>query len=239
MDKSSKKTMVFASTHSGDEDIFFPVLKEISRDYTSIIIPRHLSRVGEIQKKLNEFNIQYSLWSQIGQSRPENDILIFDHIGYLFNIYKIADIVFMGGTFEKKIGGHNLYEPASQGKCILGGPFTNNFPDIGKELINLGVYRVITDTTEFRKTLTAIKELDFDLIDKKAIRALFQKEIHARHPRAFHRLKCGDGQALDPSRKAFRQLGGDEEGRLSLEILVAVIVEFAKRDDLTGKGCLR
>lgn len=176
MDKSSKKTMVFASTHSSDEDIFFPVLKEISRDYTSIIIPRHLSRVGEIQKKLNEFNIQYSLWSQIGQSRPENDILIFDHIGYLFNIYKIADIVFMGGTFEKKIGGHNLYEPASQGKCILGGPFINNFPDIGKDLINRGVYQVITSEAEFREILGIIQKLDFNLIEKQAKQAVLDKK---------------------------------------------------------------
>jgi 3-deoxy-D-manno-octulosonic-acid transferase len=176
MDINSKKTMVFASTHSSDEDIFFPVLKEISREYTSIIIPRHLSRAGEIQRKLNNFDIQYSIWSQIGQSRLENDILIFDHIGYLFNIYKIADIVFMGGTFEKKIGGHNLYEPASQGKYILGGPFTNNFPDIGKDLINRGVYQVITSEAEFRKILSIIQKLDFNLIDKTARQAVLDKK---------------------------------------------------------------
>ena len=82
----------------------------------------------------------------------------------------------MGGTFEKKIGGHNLYEPASQGKCILGGPFTNNFPDIGKDLINRGVYQVITSEAEFREILGIIQKLDFNLIEKQAKQAVLDKK---------------------------------------------------------------
>jgi len=176
MEKTSKKIITFASTHKSDEDIFFPALKNMANEYSSVIIPRHMSRLGEIQKKLNELNIHYTLWSQTREIPLENNVLIFDFIGYLFNIFKIADIVFMGGTFEKKIGGHNLYEPASQGKFIVGGPYTNNFPDIGKELIKRGVYRVITSTTEFGEILSNINEQDFDHITKQALGAVLERK---------------------------------------------------------------
>ena len=77
-------------------------------------------------------------------------------MGYLFPIMSIADIVFMGGTFDPKIGGHNLYEPAALGKAIVGGPYYNNFPDIGRELEDSGVYRRVNDSGEWLEFLEPI-----------------------------------------------------------------------------------
>ena len=83
----------------------------------------------------------------------------------------------MGGTFDKKIGGHNLYEPAVLGKSIIGGPFYNNFPDIGKELLENSIYLLINNSEELLKTVTNIKKSGFCNINKKkAIKSILNRK---------------------------------------------------------------
>jgi len=95
--------------------------------------------VEEIEKLLKTHQVTFSTWSKIPGTPTREDVLIFDRMGYLFNILKITGIVFMGGTLDPKVGGHNLYEPAVMGKLIVGGPCYNNFPAIGAELVERGV----------------------------------------------------------------------------------------------------
>lgn len=54
------------------------------------------------------------------------DIYIADTLGELGLFYRVAPIVFMGGSFAP-IGGHNLLEPAQIGCAILSGVHTQNF----------------------------------------------------------------------------------------------------------------
>lgn len=141
----NKKIFTVASSHLTDEQLVFPIINDFARDYLFIIVPRHLTRVEEIEKLLEKHGINYATWSKRNGEKTLDETceaLIFDRMGYLFNVLKISDVVFMGGTLEQKIGGHNLYEPAALGKTIVGGPFYNNFPAIGTELVNKGVYRV-------------------------------------------------------------------------------------------------
>ena len=93
----------------------------------------------------------------------------------------------MGGTLEQKIGGHNLYEPAALGKFIIGGPYYNNFPDIGKELAAKGVYKIVKDPNECLQILVGYKNIDWKNVSKKAVSTVSKrrgsiqcilKEIH-------------------------------------------------------------
>ena len=97
-------------------------------------------------------------------------------MGYLFPIMSIADIVFMGGTFDPKIGGHNLYEPAAMGKTILGGPCYNNFPDIGRELEESGVYHRVNDSIELLEVLKNFPFQDNKPISDRALNAILKRK---------------------------------------------------------------
>ena len=97
-------------------------------------------------------------------------------MGYLFPIMSITDIVFMGGTHDQKIGGHNLYEPAAMGKLILGGPNYNNFPDIGRELEEAGVYHRINDSHELVDFANRYQSLDLEQINAKALKAVLKRK---------------------------------------------------------------
>ncbi|MCK4764593.1 MAG: hypothetical protein KAW12_20505 [Candidatus Aminicenantes bacterium] len=173
--ETSKPVFTLASTHRSDEDIIIPILKRLCENFAVILVPRHLDRVEEIEKALSSRGVKYARWSSSRSIDIEAEVLIFDKMGYLFNVMKISDVVFMGGTFDRKIGGHNLYEPAVLGKLIVGGPWYNNFPDIGRELENRGVYKKVTGADELMDFLSAVDSVDFEKVKVRAEEAVFQR----------------------------------------------------------------
>lgn len=182
------KIVTAASSHRSDEQLIIPIINQLGEDFLFIIVPRHLTRVEEIETMLKKHRVNYSIWSKTGAAGDApGKVLIFDKMGYLFHILKISDIVFMGGTLEQKIGGHNLYEPAVLGKFIVGGPYYNNFPDIGKELAEKGVYTIVKDSNECMQILLDYKSINWEKVSKNAVKAVSQrrgsiqcilKEIH-------------------------------------------------------------
>jgi 3-deoxy-D-manno-octulosonic-acid transferase len=171
-----KRVLTLASSHYSDEKKIIPIWQQFERSFSFIIVPRHIDRTAEIEKILRNNNIKYRVWSQTSQVDLDREVLIFDRIGYLVNILSISDLVLMGGTFEKKIGSHNLYEPAALGKFIIGGPHYNNFPDIGRELVKNGVYRVTPGHRELADTLRNIDQINFDDIRTAATRSVSKRK---------------------------------------------------------------
>jgi 3-deoxy-D-manno-octulosonic-acid transferase len=172
----TKKIVVLASSHSGCEKIFIPAIKPLSGTYFFIIVPRHVQRTPAIAGQLQHSGLKGAVFSQPQSLDPETQVLIYDRMGYLFPIMSIADIVFMGGTFDPKIGGHNLYEPAAMGKTILGGPCYNNFPDIGRELEESGVYHRVNDSGELLEFLKNFPGQDMKPISDKALNAILKRK---------------------------------------------------------------
>ncbi|MCX6582523.1 MAG: hypothetical protein NT166_20315 [Candidatus Aminicenantes bacterium] len=173
-----RKIVAVASSHLSDEKLAIPIIETVAKDFFFIIVPRHLTRVEEIEKRLRDHGVGYTTWSKSAGadtntgSQENVDALIFDRMGYLFNILKITDIVFMGGTLEAKVGGHNLYEPAVMGKVIVGGPCYNNFPAIGAELRQKGIYHVVVNGRELTDFLGRLERIDFEKIKQEAVSAV-------------------------------------------------------------------
>ena len=172
----AKRIVVLASSHSGCEKIFIPVIKPLSETYFFIIVPRHVQRAPAIAGQLLRCGLKGAVFSQTPSLDPGTQVLIYDRMGYLFPIMSIADIVFMGGTCDPKIGGHNLYEPAAMGKTILGGPFYNNFPDIGRELEENGVYHRVNNSGELLEFLKKFPGRDTKPISDKALNAILKRK---------------------------------------------------------------
>lgn len=158
--KPQKKIIIIASTHLKDENLVFPAIQELIREFSFIIVPRHPQRSFSLQEELNKINLKSALWSQKESIDIDREIMIYDKIGFLFNILSIADLVIMGGTFDEKIGGHNLYEPLALNKPIFGGPYYNNFPDIGTELHQEGLYKVCHNSDQLIKEIQKFKKSD-------------------------------------------------------------------------------
>ena len=56
-------------------------------------------------------------------------VLLLDSIGELASLYRVADVVFVGGSLVPA-GGHNILEPAAFGKIPVFGPHTENFAEM-------------------------------------------------------------------------------------------------------------
>jgi len=172
----SAKIVTLASSHEEDEKLMLTAINQLRSRFSFIFAPRHLDRLKEIEKTLNDNQIPCQIWSQSASIDLSKNVLIFDQIGYLFNILKISDIIYMGGTLSKKIGGHNLYEPAILGKLIFGGPHYNNFPDIGADLKKKRVYRIVNNPTESLQFLENCQTINLDEIKTRAIKSVIDRK---------------------------------------------------------------
>ncbi|MCI6988483.1 MAG: lipid IV(A) 3-deoxy-D-manno-octulosonic acid transferase [Campylobacter sp.] len=123
---SSKQMLVLASTHRGEEEL---LLKGIDFDKFQVVVaPRHPERFSEVGIKLAKLAKQNSLsFEKFTQNLwLKSDIVLLDTVGDLVEFYRICDIVVLGGSFIKGIGGHNPIEIAQFKKPVISGKFIHN-----------------------------------------------------------------------------------------------------------------
>lgn len=122
----SDEILLFASTHSGEEDI---LLSLKSNNYYKIIAPRNPVRVEKICEIVVNFGYTPILFSNFIQNSiklSKKDCLIIDKIGYMSLFYEISKIIFICGSFVDKIGGHNPLEAINHKKPVIMGEFHPN-----------------------------------------------------------------------------------------------------------------
>lgn len=127
---------IAASTHSGEESLIAEAHGKLRNDHPSLltfIAPRHADRGPKIAAELAEKGCAAVLRSR-GEAIDENtDIYIADTMGELGIFYRIAGIVFVGGSLVPH-GGQNPLEPARLDCALITGPHTHNFTAICNEL---------------------------------------------------------------------------------------------------------
>ena len=93
-----------------------------------ILAPRHPERfekICEICKAwAREHGLSFERFSD--GAGLESDFILLDAFGELANFYKISNVVILGGSFLRNIGGHSPIEAASFGVPIISGRFFHN-----------------------------------------------------------------------------------------------------------------
>ena len=121
-------------------------LLEKNLNHKLIIAPHDLKYVRALQKQF-----KCLLYSQANESNLRDEqILIIDNNGLLKNIYRYADIAYVGGAFGH--GLHNILEAAIYGCPIIFGPKYQNFPE-AKALIKLNGAISVSNNKEFTKAV--------------------------------------------------------------------------------------
>ena len=125
-EKPQRELLVVASTHEGEEE---EILRELDlKGRCVVVVPRHperFPRVARVVEKLaQERGVAFHRYSQ--NSTLSGDIVLMDRMGELVNLYAIADIVILGGSFVEGVGGHNPLEPAYFGVKLVSGPYFFN-----------------------------------------------------------------------------------------------------------------
>ena len=134
------KVWVAASTHKGEEIFCIKthlLLKKDLKNVISIIAPRHINRVNQIEKLCQSFNLNYQVLEKGELIQEKKEIIIINYFGNLPAYFKLASSVFVGKSLIKKlkeVGGQNPIEAAKLGCKIYHGPYIYNFFEIYKIL---------------------------------------------------------------------------------------------------------
>jgi 3-deoxy-D-manno-octulosonic-acid transferase len=119
-----------ASTHDGEEEAAIAAHRALETrfpDLLTIIAPRHPERGEAIAELARAQGLAVGRRSR-GEPVEGAEIYLFDTIGELGLVYRLAGLAFVGGTLTDR-GGQNPIEPAKLGAAVLHGPSTQNFSE--------------------------------------------------------------------------------------------------------------
>jgi 3-deoxy-D-manno-octulosonic-acid transferase len=146
-----RRVFMAGSTHEGEEESILQVFRRLQirhPDLQLVIAPRYLERAGRLLALAAEEGIGVRLRSA-GAVAGSAPVTILDTIGELAAAYRLATLVFVGGSFVTR-GGQNVLEPAAQGKAVLFGPHMENFKDSVQVLQGRGGIQVANPDQLFR-----------------------------------------------------------------------------------------
>ena len=161
--KANRLCVVLGSTWPDCENAFVDAVNKSPENICFVIAP-HEIKPEKIKSLKDKLEVATSVFSEGVDNASK--VLIIDAIGYLTRIYSYADVAYVGGAIGTT-GLHNILEPATFGMPILVGPNTQKFPE-AKALENYRGLQVVTNTTEFNKTL-------LQLIENRELRSQMSK----------------------------------------------------------------
>ena len=166
--REQSNIIMIASTHSNEEIEIIKSIKKTIREFNLKIYlaPRHPERIATIKQELNKEGFNISLESR--KEYEESNIVIIDSFGKLDQYFKISDLVILGGSFLKNIGGHNPLEPASYGCAIISGNYVDNWTNIYEDMVKANSCIIVN---KFEDIDIKMKELLNNNLEIKKIQA--------------------------------------------------------------------
>ena len=190
---------VAGSTHRGEEAIVLDVYLRLRARVPTlalVLAPRHPERVAEVERLVRERRLQPVRRSGLPKSQARGAVIIVDTVGELAQIYRVASIVFVGGSLAPT-GGHNMLEPALLRKPVLFGPHTTNFRESAELLLEAGGALVVRDGAELEAHMAAL------FVDAERCRLMGEaafKAVAGRRGAIKHTLELVERYLMDGDR---------------------------------------
>jgi 3-deoxy-D-manno-octulosonic-acid transferase len=127
-----------ASTHPGEEELVLQAAEALRKqrpDALTVIVPRHPTRGPEIETLAKSRG--YATLRRATGALPasETQVYVADTLGELGLFYRAADFAFLGGSLVPH-GGQNPLEAARLETAVITGPYTHNFEEIFRVLLD-------------------------------------------------------------------------------------------------------
>lgn len=196
--RTEDRLFIAGSTYPGEDEIMIGVYKSLKAEIPHLhlmIAPRHVERADEIGRVCEREGLLARKFSDtFGKKLAQTqDILIIDRIGYLRDLYALADVAFVGKSLRGS-GGQNMLEPLSLGKPTLVGPRTENFRDVVRIFMPTGALIEVGTPQELAAQLRGLLD---DPQRRAKVGLASQKEI-ARHQGATEKTVKAIEEILRP-----------------------------------------
>jgi 3-deoxy-D-manno-octulosonic-acid transferase len=112
------RLIVIGSTHPKEEELLIAALKPLFAhfpDLKVVVAPRHPERFAALRAQFKEYGEQ---------------AILIDRMGILHELYQIADIAIVAGSFVPGARGHNIFEPMQFGIPTLFGSYMDSQLDL-------------------------------------------------------------------------------------------------------------
>jgi len=131
---------IAASTHEGEDQVILDVHQQILTQQPNallILVPRHPERFDNVYKLCVQKGFTTTRRTTHSSNETQNtQVYLGDTMGEMLVLIGASDICFMAGSLlGKKVGGHNMLEPAALEVAVVNGPSYFNFKEITEELI--------------------------------------------------------------------------------------------------------
>ncbi|MEZ5787860.1 MAG: 3-deoxy-D-manno-octulosonic acid transferase [Xanthobacteraceae bacterium] len=155
---AGRQIIVAASTHPDEESAIFEAHRRLRLDYPrllTIVAPRHPERGAEVAALAAAQNLEAVQRSQGVLPNAATEIYVCDTLGELGLIYRLASVVFMGGSLIPH-GGQNPIEPIKLGAPVVHGPHVANFADLYEALDKGSGAGAVIDAADLAARLKAL-----------------------------------------------------------------------------------
>jgi 3-deoxy-D-manno-octulosonic-acid transferase len=129
-----------ASTHPGEEEMLVDTHRRLAGFFPgllSVIVPRHPDRGNAVAGIVAAAGLRFVQRSREELPAVNTDIYIADTMGELGLFYRLAGVVFMGGSLVEH-GGQNPIEAVKLGAAVVHGPHVFNFSEVYEALDKAG-----------------------------------------------------------------------------------------------------
>ena len=126
-----------ASTQPGEEEIILNAHKRILSKYPDAILilaPRHPERSEKLSLLCKKMNFSLVRRTEEISFDSNHNVFLLDTLGELQLYYAVSEVAFVGGSLVNT-GGQNMLEPASLNLPIITGPYTYNFFEVSRLLL--------------------------------------------------------------------------------------------------------
>lgn len=144
--KEQDLLFIIGSAHRKDLQLLMPFIKK-NKTWKIVVVPHEVDQqsIQHIQRVLPKAQL-YTEVTLDSEKHNSTNILIVNAIGLLSQLYRYADVAYIGGGFDTGI--HNILEPAIFGIPILIGPKYQKFEE-AKALISLGGVVMVDNQEQF------------------------------------------------------------------------------------------
>jgi 3-deoxy-D-manno-octulosonic-acid transferase len=182
-----------ASTHAGEEAIAADVHRRVAPRFPgllTVVVPRHPQRGEAVARALADSGLTVARRSRDEPATESTDIYLADTLGEMGLFYRLAEVVFVGGSLVPH-GGQNPLEPARLDSTVLFGPWMTNFREMADRMIACGGAEAVADGDALAGVLS---------------RLLADPPERARRAAAARRFAEGEAQVLDRAMSALAPL---------------------------------
>lgn len=150
-----RKLLMLGSSWALDIEALAYLLPDFDfKNWCIAIAPHHIDTASLDELTCQLVDVEQKQFYTDFNAEVKSDVLIINTMGKLSALYKMADVVFVGGGFGKAV--HNVLEPAVFTKPIICGPQIHKFKEV-LDLASANGVSVLNQVEDLKATWTKIE----------------------------------------------------------------------------------